>query len=98
MVGMILNEYPDVKFHFLGLNRMWLQDFAVAHKYHRGSIRSIDTSAPFVWAYHNRELESFKVALHFEVPDYFQVPGPEFNLTIVNRNIDTLKAWANGGQ
>jgi hypothetical protein len=97
VVDSVRAMYPEAKFHFLGLNRMWMHDFAIAKNYHRGSIRSVDTSAPFVWAYHGREMQCAYTG-NLTVTDYFAAPGQLFDLTLVNRNIDTLKAWANGGQ
>lgn len=98
VIDSILNEYPGTKFHFLGLNRQWPRDFSIAYGYHRGNIRSLDTSAPFIWAYYGAELRSSVATTMLGIPDYFEVPGPMYDPTLVNRNIRTLKVWANGGQ
>lgn len=101
IVDTILGHHPDnknIKFHFLGLNRMWLNDFATSLRYHRGAVRSIDSSAPFVWAFYGAELRYSRKQVFEVPPDYMIADVNMYNATLVNRNIDTLKVWANGGE
>jgi hypothetical protein len=84
-----MNERAPHPIHLLGMIRGWMGEVEAAAKI--PSIISMDTAAPFVYAYHDKVIGVDPVA---ERPqNYFECRINDLDL--VKRNIDTLWSWAN---
>lgn len=87
----ILEELGDgFDIHFLGSSPLWLSEISHVHK----TVRSMDTSMPFVQAYYEKEINGNEGK---ERPDnYFKAGLHNFRHDLVKHNVEIMTKWANG--
>jgi hypothetical protein len=76
--------------HFLGSSPLWLEEI----KYVNDIVRSMDTSMPFVQAYHGKKVDSGSG--HERPPNYFLKDKDSFEPDLVRYNVGTMLEWADG--
>lgn len=81
------------KIHFLGTNPQWLEEIAYA-AHQVPFVRSVDTSAAFVYAIDGKKIEAGCPAITRQI-GYFE-NGWNINPSILEDNIQTLRRWASG--
>jgi hypothetical protein len=95
LLDYLADNAPEMKAHLLGVNRKMPADVREAAKIHRGYVRSMDTDAPFVWAWYGVELS--ETPSNAERPtEYFNADPDMYPIDLINKNIRTLREWANG--
>jgi hypothetical protein len=99
MANWIEDTYPGrFKIHLLGTSSHWIDEVKFAAKY-APHIRSVDTSAPFVYSLRNMYLgePSTKGFKNVGRPDSYLKGRVTFAYPpLVDRNIDAFKRWAKG--
>jgi hypothetical protein len=99
LANWIDDEFPGrFQIHLLGTNSAWIEEIRAAAKY-APHIRSVDTSAPFVYAnrnlflgdMHAKTIKSVRRPLNYLDPGYVMMYPP-----LVDRNIQVMKQWAQG--
>jgi len=85
----------DYDMHFLGMNPSWYMEpkvLAAGAPYARG----IDTSLPFVSAYHDVDIEEPGAPLVSRPEHYFEANPWEFSNLRFEQALRVLKGWCNG--
>jgi hypothetical protein len=99
LANWIESEFPGrFQIHFLGTNPLWIDEIKQAAKY-AGHVRSVDTSAPFVYAGRNLFLGDSDTRKFKNVQRSQGYLKGEFALMyppLLDRNIQVMKAWAQG--
>lgn len=83
-------DYPDKPIHFLGAAPSYIREMEVAGL--SGLVRSMDTSAPFNYAYEGSLLEMGEVISRPE--KYFDQPASMFSRSVVLANVVTALNWS----
>jgi len=86
----IANRFPN-NIHLLGLSPSWANEV----QYHNRNVRSMDTSAPYVWTIAGLRLGVDERPA--QRPDnYFAYDCRDVDMELLGRNIAMLDGWANG--
>jgi hypothetical protein len=83
---------PDLPIHFLGANSHFIEEMRYAGEL--DFLRGMDTSAPYNYAFAGEALDGG--AKINRPDDYFTRSTDEFDLGLVQYNIDVARKWANG--
>ena len=89
-----IRDYTSLPIHFLGTNPRFLGEVERAADL-GDVVRSIDTSAPFNYAWDKRRMTEFSIAVH-RPKGYFEKSAERFDRELIVENVDTLIGWANG--
>lgn len=81
-------DSSPVDIHFLGASPYATDEFRIVADVMDDKVRSMDTSAPFVYAWHNTEYP-YK-AVRDRPPGYFERPYGEFNPKYVKLNVGRM--------
>ena len=93
LAEMINNLFPKLEIHLFGASRMFPQEYKAAAK-EAPFIRSMDTSQPFVYAYHGMTMYNFGTDEGPARPkNYFKLVEADFDMGLVNRNVQEMVAW-----
>lgn len=95
LTAYIRRKYGDYPIHFLGGAPQWPEEILYAA---RRGVRSMDTSMPFVYAYHKDNIfeASGRHVVHERPPEYFRLPKARYPEVYVDTNVKTLQRWAHG--
>lgn len=89
-----ITENDPHAIHLLGMTRLWPEEIMrIAQDI--PTVQSIDTSAPFIWAYNGDTLGVPGTGAE-RPPNYFGLDPRQLDSDIVERNIDIIRGWANG--
>jgi hypothetical protein len=86
------DAYPGrFQIHFLGQSGLFVKEIMEARHFR---VRSMDTSMPFVYAFHGINIGGNKVEAKDRPEGYFKLSARAFEQTLVDYNIHTLMTWA----
>ena len=90
LAGRIAARYPFLEIHFLGSAPSWPDEIAFTK-----NVRSMDTSMPFVFAWHEQSMLAPDEG-HWERPaNYFNLPAEGFSPELIQANINQMVEWMN---
>lgn len=84
------------KLHMLGLSREWPAELLRATRQFGSHLRGLDTSAPYVYAYHGVTIRPQWDAGGERPNDYFSISAKRIEERLVQFNIHILESWARG--
>lgn len=100
MAEWIHKKYPELQIHMFGTSRLWPKE-VLAIKEECPYVRSIDTSAPFVYAQAGMVLDAPALNGLEEGParreDYFKLTDRDFRANILTRNVELIEGWVTSG-
>lgn len=96
----IFNEYTGpqggIQVHCLGAAPTYNKEMLLLGQL--GTVRGMDTSMPYNYAYQGVEIDSDTAWEIKRPPRYFSRPARNFDNTILHHNIGVMKRWANGAE
>ena len=94
LAKMVREEFPYVDVHLFGASQQYLGDIPAASAL--GFVRSVDTSAPFTFAFGGRNVDrSWQNVPVRRAHDYFDLRMTERLEALAVRNIETMEVWCN---
>jgi hypothetical protein len=84
--------FSDIEIHFLGANSKFIEEMKYAGEL--GIVRGMDTSAPYNYAFAGQELDGGEQVNRPE--GYFNLMSNQFDLRLVQYNIEVAQNWAQG--
>lgn len=94
LAKMVREEFPYVDVHLFGASQQYLGDIPAASAL--GFVRSVDTSAPFTFAFGGRYVDrSWQTVPVRRAHDYFDLRMTERLRGLAVRNIETMEVWCN---
>jgi hypothetical protein len=90
LAGRIAARFPHLAVHFLGSAPSWPDEIAQVK-----SVRSMDTSMPFVFAWHEQSMRTPDVGIWERPANYFNLPAEGFPAGLVQQNINQMVEWMN---
>jgi hypothetical protein len=86
------------RLHMLGMSREWPGELKRAAQQFGPRLRGIDTSAPFIYAYHGRTVRPQWEDKTERPADYFNLPADAFPRDLVRYNTHVLDSWIHGSE